>query len=147
MDFHIRAPVVNDAPVIQNLLDELGYKITEEQITDKIQKLDEQKSYQAFVAEMDSRVIGFMSFHIIDWFHQTDCMARLSALVVDKSYRRKGLGNILIQLAETQALQAGCTVMELSSNLRRKTKGTYEFYLAHRYRNMKDQTTYFRKNL
>jgi GNAT superfamily N-acetyltransferase len=47
--------------------------------------------------------------------------------VIDKESRGNGVGRALMQFAEEKALQADCTVIEVSSSLRRKAEGTYDF--------------------
>jgi predicted N-acetyltransferase YhbS len=139
----IRPARSTDAPAISPLLRQLGYNqpptVLAHRMADCLDAL-------AFVAESNEQIVGFMSLHIIDWLHRPDAAARLSALIVDESHRRSGVGRALIALAETMAAQRGCTYIELTSNLRRRADGTYDFYDALGYGRAED-TTYFRKPL
>jgi hypothetical protein len=49
--------------------------------------------------------------------------------------------------AEEKAIQSGCTLLEVSSGLRRKTEGTYDFYMSLGYLDATQRTSYFRKKL
>jgi len=140
----IRPAVSRDAPTISFLLRQLGYEQTTAAVAEKIAASP--SGQLAYVAEMEGTVVGFMSLHIIDWMHRPDPAARLSAVVVDAQYRRRGIGRDLVAFAETAAARLGCSSMELTSNLRRKADGTYDFYASLGYRSAQE-TTYFRKAL
>jgi predicted N-acetyltransferase YhbS len=143
-ELHIRPAEIQDIHPIRNLLEQLGYRQSLEQLRNKLSAVPE--GAFAFVAEMEGNVVGFISLHIIDWLHRPDAAARLSALVVDENSRRLGIGRALIALAETTAARRGCTYIELTSNRRRKAGGTYDFYDALGYDRAED-TNYFRKPL
>lgn len=140
----IRPALPGDAPAISALLRQLGYDQTPARLAEKIAAGS--VTPLAVVAESGGNVVGFMSLHIIDWLHRPDPSARLSALVIDAAYRRSGIGRALVALAERMALDRGCTSIELTSNLRRKADGTYDFYASLGYRPAQE-TTYFRKPL
>jgi predicted N-acetyltransferase YhbS len=140
----IRAALSDDAATISALLRQLGYDLAPAVVAEKI--AGRSHTQLAFVAETAGLVVGFMSLHIIDWLHRPDPAARLSAVVVDTKYRRSGIGRALIAFAEATATKSGCTYIELTSNLRRRADGTYDFYDALGYERAAE-TTYFRKGL
>jgi GNAT superfamily N-acetyltransferase len=144
---HIRAVDHGDTIAVQALLQQLGYAITSEQIAEKIDLFAHKTGHYAFVAEIDSRIAGFMSLHVLEWFHRLDCLGRLSAIVIDKEARGAGIGRAMVQFAEQKAIQAGCSIMEVSSSLHRKAEGTYDFYAALDYLEANTHASYFRKNL
>lgn len=96
----IRPPVVSDSSVIQGLLEQLGYELTAQETSEKIASFAQKQGHHAFVAEIDGEVRGFMSLHIMEWFHRPGCLARLSAIVIDKQSRRAGIGRTLMAFAE-----------------------------------------------
>jgi GNAT superfamily N-acetyltransferase len=138
----IRPAANGDAPAICPLLEQLGYQMPPEELLEKLSFADAGRF--AFVAEAEGKIVGFMTLHVIEWFHRPDPAARLSAVVVDDGYRRRGIGRALVEFAETEALRRGCSTIELTSSLRRKTGGTYDFYASLGYEAVQ-QTTYFRK--
>ena len=140
----IRLVENRDNPTICDLLEQLGYRQSSEQLQEKLGTVREGR--HVFVAELDGQVVGFMSLHIMDWIHSPVPAARLSAVVVDARYRREGIGRALVAFAETKASQLGCSYIELTSSLRRKADGTYDFYDALGYQRAQE-TTYFRKPL
>lgn len=141
----IRPAVSGDVPEICPLLQQLGYHMPPEALLEKLSIRNGGRF--AFVAEAEGRIVGFMTLQVIDWFHRRDAAARLSAMVVDARYRRKGLGRALVAFAEATAAQLGCSTIELTSSLRRRADGTYDFYQALGYQSAEGQTTYFRKAL
>ena len=143
-DVSIRPAAASDAADISRLLRQLGYDQTPAALREKVARNTAERL--AFVAEIDGQVIAFMSLHIIDWYHRSDLAARLSAMVVDAQYRRMGIGRALVAFAEMTASQLGCSYIELTSNLRRRVDGTYDFYDALGYERAQE-TTYFRKSL
>jgi GNAT superfamily N-acetyltransferase len=140
----IRPAVGRDSTAICPLLLRLGYRRTPEELGESLSVKTE--ASLAFVAETDGKVVGFLSLHIIDWLHRPDPAARLSAVVVDAGYRRAGIGAALVAFAEATASRRGCSAIELTSNLRRKADGTYDFYASLGY-GRAEETTYFRKAL
>jgi N-acetylglutamate synthase-like GNAT family acetyltransferase len=140
----IRPASVNDAEAICPLLEQLGYRLPAKTLLEKLALATEDRL--AVVAEVEGKVVGFMTLHLIDWFHRPDRAARLSAVVVDNRYRREGIGRALVEFAEAEARRRDCSTIELTSSLRRKADGTYDFYASLGYQSA-DQTTYFRKAL
>jgi GNAT superfamily N-acetyltransferase len=140
----IRRATVHDSSTVRDLLQQLGYQQNFAQLEEQLSAPGSGR--HAFVADVDGQVVGFMSLHISDWFHRADPAARLSAVVVDAQYRRMGIGRALVEFAEITASQLGCSYIELTSNLRRRVDGTYDFYDALGYERAQE-TTYFRKSL
>lgn len=140
----IRPTNAGDAAAISRLLQQLGYDQTPAALAQKVARRTAERL--AFVADADGQVVAFMSLHIMDWIHRPDPAARLSAVVVDAQYRRMGIGRALVEFAEVTASQRGCSYIELTSNLRRRVGGTYDFYDALGYERAAE-TTYFRKSL
>ena len=140
----IRPADHRDCVTIALLLQQLGYRQDVEQLQKQVSSLHHRS--QAFVAEIDGKVVGFMTLHVIDWLHRPDPALRLGAVVVDETYRRGGIGQALVAFAEETAAQQGCSYIELTSNMRRKADGTYSFYDSLGYERA-EETTYFRKHV
>ncbi len=142
----IRPANHDDNKAIRSLLKQLGYDLTSEQITEKIDYYHTAKAHYAFVADMDGKAVGFMTIHIIEWFHRPDFAARLSAIVIDEKSRGGGIGRALMDKAENIARESGCVFIELTSSLQRKEDGTHDFYHSIGYEPV-DSSLYFRKKL
>lgn len=74
--------------------------------------------------------------------------ARIEALVVDPTYRRKGIGKALINSAEEHAKKQKCATIDLTSGVKRAQMGTHDFYKALGYNNEGPRAkVYLRKEL
>ncbi len=60
-----------------------------------------------FVAEKDSKIVGFSRVHIYRW----NKSAYVINLLVDANYRRRGIGSLLLRTAEEFARENGARVL------------------------------------
>ena len=68
-----------------------------------------------FSAELDGAVIGFCSLIIRNSLWQENHIGYICELVVDKSFRCKGIGSELMEKAMDSAKKSGCKRIELDS--------------------------------
>lgn len=72
--------------------------------------------YRMFMAEVGGEVVGVIGIianhNIHDGF-----VTYIEHVVVDKEYRGKGYGSALIRFAEQRALEEGCKLIELDTDL------------------------------
>lgn len=78
------------------------------------------------VAVVRGDVVGFVSLHMTPVLHRPAPVGRLTALVVSKRIRRRGIGSRLVAAAEEFLTNAGCSIVELTSNL--KLHEAHAFY-------------------
>jgi GNAT superfamily N-acetyltransferase len=124
----IRQANISDAPVIKQLLIQLGYPdLTEKSVAEKI-KLHSEIPYSLLVADLNDHVVGFISLHWFELMHWQGKMGRISAFCVDENFRSKGIGKKLLDEAENFLWSKGCAKIEVTSNARRTR--THEFYLG-----------------
>jgi ribosomal protein S18 acetylase RimI-like enzyme len=124
-NLQIRPVEIQDIPAIRNLLEQLGYRQSLEQLREKLGAVPE--GCFAYVAEIKGEIAGFMSVHIIDWLHRPDAAARLSALVVDENHRRSGIGRALIALAENNGSAARLHLYRADEQSQAKGRGHLRF--------------------
>ncbi len=72
----------------------------------------------SFVFEKDSKIIGFVCAHDMGF------RGYLSELIVDSSYRRKGIGKKLVQKVELELKRRGCKT--LISDVWKSSRKFYE---------------------
>ena len=72
------------------------------------------------VAEVDGRVAGLAQLHVSPSLEYDRPAAKLAALVVDESHRRRGVGRALVEAMEAEARIRGCELLFLTTAARRK---------------------------
>jgi GNAT superfamily N-acetyltransferase len=142
----IRLIAESDTDKIKDLMEQLGYQNTSEQIRLRIQQWRMSDfPGKAWVAVKNNEIVGCIAILVLDWFHHDASSLRIAALIIDQNYRRQGIGSALLAVIEAYAKQHGCESIELTSGLHRIPTGTYDFYFAHGYKNVSDSTTYIVK--
>ena len=117
-DVRVRTALVQDAPELARLLSQLDFPADTEAILARWQGWSAAGN-SALVAEgKDRRLAGVAVLHVMHVLHRPRPVGRISALVVDESERGQGLGRTLVAAAESFLVEAGCGLMEITSNLR-----------------------------
>ena len=111
MTVHVRASRRSDADPISLLLAELGYPAPVETVAARLERTRK----GVLVAEVDGRVVGLASFHVIPHLELDEPTARLTSLVVAEDARGQGIGRALVERATEQARERGCGRIELTS--------------------------------
>lgn len=111
----IRRARRSDARAISGLLTALGYPSQPFEVEKRMADGDTLPGTVVFVAESSARVIGVVSFHCIPLFHADGYLGRITSMVVDPEFRRRGIGRLLVSSAEKFGWEHGCTRMEVTS--------------------------------
>lgn len=143
MDF--RPAQICDLPELSHLVEQLGYSSTS--IKDLFDLYSGNQSMGLWVAAEKEQVVGCLAFSVLNQFHG-GLLFRIVSLIVDASYRRKGVGRFLMDHAEREAGERGCVAIELTSALHRKKDGSHAFYRSLGYLDSDEcGKCYFRKAL
>jgi GNAT superfamily N-acetyltransferase len=116
----VRRAVDSDAPKIAELLGELGYSTHPSFILERLQMLGARSDDAVFVAEAAEDVVGVASVHVFAAFHADVWIGRITALVVGAHHRRRGVGKLLLNAAESFAYARRAGTVEVTSG------GTHE---------------------
>lgn len=127
----IRTPAEPDYPAIAELLGELGYPSTVEQVAARLTKLAETGADHVLVAELDGRVVGVAALHVSYMPQMDEPRGELTALVTLSALRRRGIARALVNAIEALAREQGCTFLFLRTNKRRQD--AQAFYRALRF--------------
>ncbi|MBC7234185.1 MAG: GNAT family N-acetyltransferase [Chloroflexi bacterium] len=137
MALQIRPATAEDAHVLADLATQLGYPSQPAQIARRLALLPSLGSH-VFVAEAEGRVVGFVQVSVYFPFLMDDA-AEIAALVVDERWRGQGIGHALLQAAEAWAVEHGCTVMHVRTNIIRER--AHAFYRREGYAEVKTALT------
>ena len=136
----IRSVSIQDAAGVALLSDQLGYPSTEAEVHGFILDLMADDDHAVFVAESGAD-------SIIGWIHAfrtkrvfTEAFAEIGGMVVDQRFRGRGIGKKLLEAAEGWALEAGCPILRIRSNVVRDQ--AHEFYKGLGYSVLKSQKVF-----
>jgi len=117
---NIRPINEKDAPVIADLLQQMGYEGAADFLPDKIHSsITHPDEYCLVAEETDGQVIGFISIHIIPQIALKGDFARISYFSVDEHFRSRGVGKLLEEHCERIARERNCDRIELHCHSRR----------------------------
>jgi GNAT superfamily N-acetyltransferase len=116
MQSHIyRLATKEDAPEIARLLTELGHAASAGSVKD-VWDLWVFEGNSAYVAAINDKLLGLATMHRMIVLHRPKPVGRITALVVDAAYRSQGIGRALVAHAEVALAQAGCGLLEITTN-------------------------------
>ena len=115
----IRACTPEDSAAVSTLLDELGYTVSIRQATEQVTELGKTGADPIFLALADGQILGLLALHLSRMLQYPSPIVRVTALVVDRRARRRGVGKLLMQHAEQVGSAAGCEFVELTSAMDR----------------------------
>ena len=119
----IREASGDDAAEVAALVNELGYPLDEAAAVQRITRGTE----RVLVAEEDGELLGLATVTTAAILIYAHPIARLTALVVRASARRRGVGRRLVEEAVEVARQLGCEGLELTSGLRPERHDAHRF--------------------
>lgn len=120
-----------DAPALVRLLAQMGYPGAEAFIERRLAQQLDHPDALLLVAEVNGRVLGFMSLHFIAQLALAGDFCRLSYLCVNEQARGLGIGALLERHAVKEARRRGCDRIELHSHERRTA--AHRFYFREGY--------------
>ena len=121
-DLTVRLAAASDAEAVAALLTELGYPSNAPSIAARLAELDG----DVLLAELGGAPVGVAAVARIHVLHDAAPWMRITTLVVGGSHRSAGVGAALVDACESAARAAGCTRIEVTSNVRRDA--AHRFY-------------------
>ena len=114
----IRDAGAADAEAIANLLSQLGYSTDAGLVPARLERLAIVGD-RVVVAEADGEVAGLAHLQVTPTIEHDRPVAKIGALVVEKSHRGTGVGLALVDALEVEARERGCGVLFLTTAERR----------------------------
>lgn len=142
MKCEIRKCRLEDAASICELnRDDLGYDFPLQETKDNLEKILESENDRIYVATYNGEVAGYVHACTYQLAYASQ-MKNLMALAVAKKYRKKGIGQALLNKAETWAKEDGANGIRLVSGTPRK--GAHAFYQSCGYKLIKEQYNFMK---
>jgi GNAT superfamily N-acetyltransferase len=125
----IRQATEADVPALALLMNELGYPTTETEMQTRYEAFSSHADYKTWVAVYNNLVVGMIGLLRNIYFEKNGIYVRIGALVVNKEYRKMGLGKALLQKSIDWAIELGARQVVLNSGNREERRDAHAFYL------------------
>jgi len=127
----IRTAQPEDASELARLLTALGHASTEEEVLTRWRPWQAAGGMAIVVEGADGGLIGAATLHQSIVLHRPTPIGRISALIVDPRHQGKGLGRALVEKGERILREAGCGLIEITSNMRRTEAHAFYAHLGY----------------
>lgn len=122
----IRAAGAEDRLVVQDLLRQLGYVFTTEEVQARLDLLAMSDADPVLLAIQDDEVVGLIALHFATMLQQREPVAQITALVVRDGVRGAGIGKALVDAGGDLARRSSCGRLELrTANARTEAQAFY----------------------
>jgi GNAT superfamily N-acetyltransferase len=138
-DIAVRLARIDDAEDLARLTLQLGYEVAASEVTARLSRILSKTDQQVLVAECQGRPIAWLHAAAGE-FLESDTFVMIAGLVVDRNYRGRGVGRILMNTAEAWARTQGCSIVRLWSTSTRTR--SHRFYERLGYVNVKTQYSF-----
>jgi GNAT superfamily N-acetyltransferase len=128
----IRDIIDDDFEILTELIKELGYHSSKNNISERLYKINSNKYYKTLVAEVDNKVVGFIGLCKLYAYEYDGEYVRIISLIVNEKYRGKGIGTELLKSGEKWAICEGAIAIALNSGIKREK--AHEFYSSNGYK-------------
>ena len=127
-DIITRSAQSEDVEALANLITELGYPTSSDDMDRRFQAISADSSYATLVAARGGNVLGMVGLHLERFYESNSSCVRIMALVVGSEHRGRGVGRILVSAAEDWARQRGAREIMLTTHKRRAD--AHRFYVS-----------------
>src|SRR5437763_11948228 len=109
----VREARAADTAAIAILLSELGYPVTDEVLSVRLQRMP--SAHCTFIAELEGAVVGFVGCSALDIYESDTPVCWVMALSVSECFRRRGVGRALLSRVGQWCADAGLRDMRVHS--------------------------------
>jgi ribosomal protein S18 acetylase RimI-like enzyme len=114
----IRSATMSDCAALARLIGQLGYEVSPAEVGERLATM-QAEGRAVLVAELAGEAVGCLSTSTMRVLHRPRPVGRISMLIVDETARGRGIGAALVRAAEKALAEAGCGLVEVTSNFRR----------------------------
>ncbi|WP_433942796.1 GNAT family N-acetyltransferase [Paenibacillus sp. SN-8-1] len=126
----IRAYESGDVAVMAELMGELGYPTSVDQMNRRMSRIMNNKEYQTYVAVIDDTVVGMIGIRIALNYELDKEIIQIISLVTKSAFRGRGVGRALIKFAEQKSIEQGAEIIYLTSGIKAERMEAHDFYKA-----------------
>lgn len=135
MSIIIKNATIADISELLPLLEQLGYPVSQSKLQERFNRFIQNNGYGIAIATLENKTVGLIawskSYRLISDFTRF----HIEGIVVDKTYRARGIGKKLMIFVEDIARQSTPSLVDLTSGLRRAKDGSHDFYKSLGYKN------------
>jgi len=125
--FSIRPAQLADGDQIADLVTELGYPTSVDQMRRRLHAIQGDPDFSTHVASTHDRIIGFVGTRCGPYYEGDGLYGQIMILVVSHKHRRTGVGRALMQAAEQELTTRGATTLVVGTgNQRSDAHAFYE---------------------
>lgn len=128
MEIKIRKADSNDIFALTELINELGYSTTQNEMKNRFEKIYNHPDFNTMLATIEDNIVGMVGATKNYSYEQNGIYIRVVALSVLQKFRTKGVGKKLMEAAESWAKEIGANVLLLNCGNRAKRKAAQLFY-------------------
>ncbi len=124
----IREAETTDLFALGELMNELGYDTTMDEMKTRFENIHNHKDYKTFIATNDTEILGMVGLSKNYAYEQNGIYVRVLALVTRSKFRQKGIGKKLMDVAEDWARTIGASTILLNCGNREEREIAQLFY-------------------
>jgi GNAT superfamily N-acetyltransferase len=115
----VRSVRLEDVDQLARLFDQLGHPQTAAGLRAVLEGVLADPRADVLVADDNGALLGAATYFMVPVAHDSRPWCRITTLVVDEAHRGRGIGQMLLEAAETAARDAECYRIEATSALYR----------------------------
>ena len=116
----IRPAEQRDASALAELMTQLGYRTTSDEMRARLRSILSHRDFATFVAVEEDEVCGMIGLSASVGYEHDDPTGKIMALVVDEGMRGRGIGRNLLAAAEDYFARAKIVRVVLTSRFTRE---------------------------
>ena len=124
----IREAELTDIPALTELMDELGYATSIDEMKSRFENIKNHKDYKTFIATDDTEILGMVGLSKNYSYEQNGIYVRVLAMVTRSKFRKNGIGKKLMDVAENWAREIGANKVLLNCGNREEREIAQLFY-------------------
>ena len=122
----IRCAEEGDAAALAELMTQLGYPTTAEEMRERLDAILRHSNFATFVAVEEDEVCGMIGLSASLSYERNESGGKIIVLVVHERMRGRGIGRALLAAAEDHFARAGIRRVVVTSRFERE--GAHAFY-------------------